>query len=454
MNLTTDYSHAFFVGLFNGEVTPAKLQCSGWTHMVVNDAEYNEYCSEYYQGHVDAVFEKNTGNSEKPEFLRAVSHYVLPFSNEESKGKHVTLQLKKRDGKVIHYNFYLCNLHFYFFPLNIVFFVIEIDDSKNTLDDLTFAHLQLATWQIYEEKEPKSSDKSSSLENKEYVNQEFLSCFDPLKEFLSDENKNLRNLLKIGDKFKTFQTIQIRTESVKDNILYEIGSCSPIGCVGKNYHMTPSDDYYHMIMAENTASAFKDWKCLALMDSFTMLANAEQNWPVWYNRYFPLIYLRCLFEKTYCFSRNAAYLMEKNVKDISDEISKMEQFYFYDTISYKFLPNLLYKTIAKGLELKEERKELSEQIKERAKVAEAEEKEQEEKRSRILLSLISVFAIFSATWDAVSMLGDACPGINKEKAAYCGLVFALVISVVCVVFLASKKAFTLYKKISSFIYEK
>lgn len=395
---TTVYSHAFFIGVFNGKLTPDNLQKCNWEHVIISNSEYQDICSQYYEGHVDAMLERETDNLNKPEFLHAVSHFVLKLE------KQVTLQVPQKDS-IFSCNFSLCNLHLYFMPLDIVFLAFEIDDSGIGLDDLTFAHFTLSIWKGLFEKKESQDGKPSLAGEKKYVNQDFLSAFDSLKKFLPDNN--LENLLGTGNKFKIFQMIQVEAETVKDELLYELGTCSPIGCVGGDNYMTPSEDYYNKIIAQNTISAFKNWKSLALMDSLTMLSNAPQRWGVWYNLYFPLIYLRCLFEKTYCFSRNTAYRRNESAMNISKEISQMEQYYFYNSISYNFLPNLLYKKIAKGLELKEERKELAEQIKERAEDEETRRKEKRDEKSQTRLALISVFAIFSIAWDLCCILTEA-----------------------------------------------
>ena len=195
---------------------------------------------------------------------------------------------------------------------------------------------------------------------------------------------------------KLFQIVEI--EKIDDKLLYEIGTSSPIGCVDGNMWLTPSDDYYNKIIKENTVSAFKNWKGLALVDSFTMLGTANSFKPEdCIYMYFPLIYLRCIFEKTFCFSRNTNYREDKVEGNLLREIALMEKYYFYNDISHNFLPNLLYKAMAKGLGINAERAELTKQI-----------KEKEEKNSSLLLGAVSVFAIFSIVYDFYSLIKAWC----------------------------------------------
>ena len=169
------------------------------------------------------------------------------------------------------------------------------------------------------------------------------------------------------------------------------------------------------------------------MDSFTMISNAtkredwtwERHFHLWNNHYFQLIYLRCMLEKTFCSSRNTHYRMTEDSLDISEEIKNMERYYFYEKISHNFLPNLIYKAMSIGLELKEEREELSKQVKERAeeerksrkekeerdveekKLEDEKRKENEEIRFNRILAGVSVFAVISVIWDFCSIVKDA-----------------------------------------------
>lgn len=117
--------------------------------------------------------------------------------------------------------------------------------------------------------------------------------------------------------------------------------------------------------------------------------------------------------------------MTEDSLDISEEIKNMERYYFYEKISHNFLPNLIYKAMSIGLELKEEREELSKQVKERAeeerksrkekeerdveekKLEDEKRKENEEIRFNRILAGVSVFAVISVIWDFCSIVKDA-----------------------------------------------
>ena len=264
---------------------------------------------------------------------------------------------------------------------------IEIEDSGNTLNDLTLGHGKLMNW------------------NKTYTYDSFpenvKTALSPLAELAP--SMNLAQLCSDGNKLKLYQVVNVcpYPDTDMDALLYELGTSSPIDCVNGKHHLTPSSEYYQSIIKENKVSTFKDWTALALVDSFTFLSgtlkDAECTWDEfyvdWNNYYFHLIYLRCIFEKTFCFSRNNAYRSGKSKGNLSRQIAMMEKFYFYDNISYNFQPRLLYEYMAKGLGIKEEREEIAKQI-----------KEKEEKNNNLLFGAVSVFAIFSVVYDFYSLI--------------------------------------------------
>lgn len=424
--MKTIYSHAFFTGSFNSNIKPTDLDPSVWKRGEASGLRGLIY-STYYKGHVDAMMEFDTN---RPEFLRQVCHYRHSFENvgaeTEGKrnGKRITLYLKKNGGTVdFKYTFYLKNIHLYFFPLDTILISIEIDDSGTELDDLTAAHYALLNYAF-------TNSENTDLK-------EALSVLTPL---MSGDVSS--GLLKEGNKFKLFQIIHIDSDEIKDSLLYEIATSSPIGCIGTDHWLAPSYEYYHEnIIKNHRISVFDNWKGLSLVDSFTMISNDHQNpersgdsrFSLWINVYFPLIYLRCLFEKNFCVTRNTAYRMDRNIENLNQDIAEMEKYYFYNNISHNFLPNLLYASMANGMGLHDERAELSEQVRERAheeraKLREIEErrKDAEERRSNVMAFLLSLFAVFSVMWDLCSMTLTAFPKMGNSWTALCFMILGTV----------------------------
>lgn len=406
---TTKYSHAFLVGSFNGVLKPSMLDKEGgqiWTCEIIKrsplDAEkkyekdkgYDGLCTLFYKSHLDAMLEAQ--GVKRPKFLNSVHHYVCDLKKtSENVENCITLSLCKGrfpNYTPFDYKFELCRLHLYFFPLDIVLFAIEIDDTGVELDDLTAAHCSLMGY----------------WEANSFDNENLSKLMEPLTKYL--DSTNAKKLTKDGNKLKIFQTIKIDTQDIDNKLLYEIGTSIPIGCVssGNRPDLKPAKSYFEMIIKENSVSTFDNWKGLALMDSFTMLGKKDSFDENDSNfLYFPLIYLRCVFEKTFCFRRNNAYREGNSEKRLSWEIEQMEKYYFYDNISYNFQPNVLYQAMAKGLGIKEERDELTKQI-----------KEKEGKRFDKILAYVAIFAVFSVVWDICSIVMKAIPCMNPSRTAW------------------------------------
>ena len=408
----TKYSHAFLVGSFNGELKPEQLDGrSDWQKELISmngepkryerDRGYNGMCTLYYKAHIDAMTEADSTEDNRPPFLRNVHHYVHLFKEASA----VTLHLKKGLTKTpFDYVFRPIAARLHFFPFGIVLLSIEFDDTGTELDDLTAAHNSLMG---YLDRDCLGSEELKEL----------------LKPVIGLLQTSDSRLYKDGNKFKIFQTIKVEDKDFCDETLYEIASSSPIGCVhgGKRPDMQPSESYFRAIMDSSSVSAFDNWKGLALVDSFTMLGK-EKSFDANDCRflYFPLIYLRCIFEKTFCFSRNNAYRQNLSTENLAQEISDMERYYFYDNISYNFLPNMLYKAMAKGLGIMEEREEISKQIKEHAKEEKANRQKWTEDKRNLIGFVLAIFAIFSVAWDLCSMVQTARGG-SKLAMSFIGL---------------------------------
>ena len=415
---TTTYSHAFLVGSFNEGIKPKQLRTDKrWKRIILSKDDYDDLCTMYYQSHIDAMTETNKrswcqkhkrkiagcmrmakgihfksvsnkikqwileskGDKNKDRFLRNVRHYQ--YCIEKGKGKEVEFSTTGNG----HYYFYpyklnICSLHLYLFPLGIAMFAIEIDDTGSELKWFTYAHNLLRIW-AWNGKERFSDSMRSELDK----------IMEPLSLLLP--NNDMANLISDGNKLKMFQVVKVDSDKLfTDNTLYEISTSSPIGAVGSKGVFDPDPHYYNTIMKNNVVAAFNNWKGLSLVDSFTIIGKEFNEW-TFINLYFGLIYMRSLFEKDFCFSRNNMYRLNKSNGNLLMEISLMEKYYFYETISHNFLPNLLYQSMSKGLGIKEEREQLANQI-----------KDKEETNNNRILATVSVFAVFSIAYDSYSIL--------------------------------------------------
>lgn len=423
---TTKYSHAFLVGSFNRPLGPQEISNAGWKAEIIhadgndryrNDRGYNGLCTLFYKAHIDAMLESDSElQINRPDFLKDVHHYYYDVPKEQ---QIVNFNKIKED---IDYQLRICKLHIFTFPLDISLFSIEIDDTGQELEAITMGHFVLARWAWGWDRNfmPLKEQLSQTLE--------------PLRKLLPSQD--LKNLISGGNKLKIFQTFKLDIDEPDDKMLYEIASCSSIGCIDdKTDRNSPATTYWKSIVDNNSVSTFRNWKALALVDTFTMMGNENSFDEDDCNfLYFPLIYIRCVFEKNFCFSRNTLYREDRADRKLSDQIGLMEQYYFYDNISHNFQPNLLYQAMAKGLGIKEEREELSKQIKEKAKKDKEDKKEREEKRFDNILAGVSIFAVISVIWDFCSIVKDAS-GVDSNTSVPTYARIFIAVGFVLIVFL-------------------
>lgn len=392
---TTTYSHAFFVGALDENFKASRLEESSlWTKEIIKadgngryneDRGYNGLCTLYYKSFIDSMIEAEPEVQQRPRFLNDVHHYYYDVPEQQ---RHITF-------RTFNYTLQLSRLHIFTFPFHISLFVIEVDDSGQELNALTLGHSTLSRWDW-------NWDKHFTDE----VKLQLTEALQPLKEFLP--NADLAGLISNGNKLKLFQAIQLDVAEPDDKMLYEIGTSQKIGCIDNTKdRYCPASDYWKRIIHDNSVATFRNWKGLALMDSFTLLGTIDSFVRDDCNYlYFQLIYLRCLFEKTFCFTRNIAYRQsDKPVgKELPNEMVLMERYYLYSDISFNFQPDLLYKAMAKGMEIEEEKQQLTTQIKERAQREEAKEKDEEEERLNKIAFWLAAFAIFSVVCDLSSII--------------------------------------------------
>ena len=421
-HMRTAYSHAFFVGNLPDGIKLSVLKKSLlWEHRILSEDEFGDACSYFHKSHINAMQESEA--AKKPRFLKNVRHYVHNVDKSFPLSLITNGTLKVLDM----YYLKIVRLHIYTFPLNFTLFAIEIDDTGSDLNEMTLAHSWLR-------------DIPSRLNS--FGHSGIKESLEPLLKLIptrknksgNEQDERVKELMDKGNKLKIFQVVHI--DEFNDNLLYEIGTCSKIEAVGSSDIYAPSGDYFRSIMKENTVAPFLNWKGLALKDSFTVLFSGECGEykksdydSRWCGSYFPLIYLRVVFQSVFLFSRDEGYRRGTSSGNVVRELSKMEKYYFYDDISFNFLPNMLNSVMEKGLGIAEARKEVSTQI-----------KETEDRNTNIVFGVVSVFAVLSVAYDFYSMLIVINCAWATKTLAICISVVAIMAIIFVIWLLRSRKS--------------
>lgn len=413
-------SRVCLAGRFNAKpgLRPEELDelSSSWKRIKISKAEYDGLKSHYYPSLLQSMMEVDD------EHKQSICRYemILPEQCENL----IVLEDK------IYYPCEIKRVRIWFFPYDMILFSIDIEESPDSFSDLTQMHGKWKEW------------------NKNYYSfhtDKLDNLLKPLAQLSPNTTPDPALLTFSGTKIRQYQVIEteikkdeFETETIKDDLLYEIGTFSPIGVVKDSNacrSFKPATDYYKKIMNENTMSAYSNWKALALNDSFTVLAinevYSESEFDEWNKEgklidtgyhYFELLYIRCLFEEYYCFDRNNLYREgHANSKEIENEIAYMEQHYFFDDMSYDFLPPLMYRAMAKGLDLQKDREQLTQHVKQALRDA------RQERNNRVV-NFVQIFAIFSVVWTIHEMIIKICPCLDGAVFAIIFLVFAVFIT--------------------------
>lgn len=221
-----------------------------------------------------------------------------------------------------------------------------------------------------------------------------------LKEFISENILNNKRFYEenspseqyLGSKFKNYIVIDFDHDQAKrDDLLYEIGTCSPIGTIKRNELNSPTLSYKNK-MLENSIACFKNYTGLALLDSFTVVGfnnykkqeiYSHKGWDdIYYSIYIFNLYMKCTLQML-------SNDFSKNPMNKRKEFQKFYNSCFYNKIAFNFLPNELHHCMGKGLEIQDDINFISNRLDTLA----TQINENQQKQQELLLLVISVIAL-------------------------------------------------------------
>lgn len=188
-----------------------------------------------------------------------------------------------------------------------------------------------------------------------------------------------------GSKYKLYMILDIPELMEKEemkSLLFDVGTLSKIGsAIGNNYD-SMDKDYVNHLTNKNSISIFNNWEGLALLDTYTVVGNRilDTDWKKsTYLNIYHGIYLYCLFIKYNLFKFNfeIADLDEDRRSNFQDFLAK----YYFNYISYNFLPTEIYNKIRTSLDIEKELKLLNEKI---IAVGQKIQEEQQDRTNKIL----------------------------------------------------------------------
>ena len=199
-----------------------------------------------------------------------------------------------------------------------------------------------------------------------------------------------------GSKYKLYMVVDIPELQQKETIkplLFDIGTVSMIGSANGNTYFSMDKDYIKQLVKHNSISVFNNWEGLALLDTFSVVGNKilDTDWKLFtYTSIYHSIYLYGLFIKYELFKHNydISDLDEDKREDFQDFIAK----YYYNYLSYNFLPTEIYNKIRLSLDIEKELNLLNEKI---VAVGQRIQEEQQDRTNKIL-GIVTVLSSLSS----------------------------------------------------------
>lgn len=386
----------------------------------------------YYDGLINCIYPSIEMRSSKP--YQYTHHYTLPINSK------IAL-LNSEDSPTVN----IAAIDFYILSEEQLIYTIETNLIDKSLKDIAFQNFLIRNVEYYQ----------LGFKNKE-INIEFLKLFVPIIEihnclnnehipindYSKDALKEFAFTLFRGNKLKTYMAIQLPQYSELfsdkysiDNLLYEFATCNhSLGfMLNPNDIYYPDNKYYNQLIENNTIGCFANWKGISLLDSFVVLfqpGNKVGN--NWKENYFKYLYINALCIRSFLVSMNEKYKQKKITTSIEHEFLMFDKTFNFHTVSYNFLPAMIYKKMRYGLEIDEELAELKSKI---SSFSEKQDRENE-KATNVILFWLAILTLFSAFSDALQLF-TANISICLKAILTCTL---LIIIMICIVYKFLHKA--------------
>ena len=199
-----------------------------------------------------------------------------------------------------------------------------------------------------------------------------------------------------GSKYKLYMVLDVPQLEHKTQItalLFDIGTLSRLGSAVGGSSDGMHDTYIKKLNKNNSIEVYNNWQGLALLDIYTVVGksilNADWKKETYGTIYFG-IYYYSLFLKYSLFKFNfdIADLDEDRREDFQDFLAK----YYFNYVSYNFLPTEIYNKIRAALDIEKELQLLNEKI---VAVGQKIQEEQQDRTNKIL-GIVTVLSSLSS----------------------------------------------------------
>jgi len=365
------------------------MQESKINHAIVKNIGYVNYGTDFIKNindnhFVEKFFDKDTHNFLHNSYHTEYVNIMFPVGNKQG---------VKRFVKDLNYDIEICSIQTKV-SLNYIELFLFNDSYKSSQtgifsldffkDNITLNDISNISFCL------KSHDCEILYLNQKMFLKDFVSKHLLFGVNFHNDNSSLQQYA--GSKFKQYLVVDFDHDiNDRDNLLFELGTSSKIGTVENNSLESPSLNYLNKILV-NKISCFKNYECLTLLNSFTVIGNNNYDrnhihtHASWNDIYFS-IYIYGLYMKS---------TLQVLSNDFStDSMQKRYEFqnfynkYFRKKISYNFLPNEIYDGIIKSLEIDQD----LDYVQEKLETLAVQVNERQQNQLGYLLACISVIAL-------------------------------------------------------------
>ena len=399
---------AFLCGYFSANNSIADPESKGWHRIAYSEEECTKLQNYYF-----------------PEFAQCMVDDIVPYQMPID--QQCTLRVGDEDVP-----FRIADIRLWEAPFHIIIYAVTLHFEEVEFNAVTGALNSLRNCAFY------------NSAHREFINRALLpivEIYNQTKGAQKEIDGELSWLVESGNKLKIFQIIKVSEPIEKGDgqlLIYDAATLArhTPHSVGIN-----SAAYVQKILDEHSISVFAGWSGLAILDTFTLFTTDTPEWVMknWEKDYFEKIYIYQLVRKVFLYSVNLHYRRRtEDVLELEKKLSLFEQNYSYPAISYNFLPNIINEEIEKSLNTQRDYDQLGRMIN---KEIEARRNQAEEKTNHFL-TFLTCLTLFSAIYDAASLLNESFGYADVFPSDHFGFRFVstlLLVFVLIVYLILSKK---------------
>jgi len=215
---------------------------------------------------------------------------------------------------------------------------------------------------------------------------------------------------KYNPHLKVFLNIDVK-ENFSDKVewnylLMELAMVIPPGTISSKGLYAPSEKYSKQLFENNVIDVFNNWKAICLLDSLVRISvnlKEADRYNLWETDYYN-IYVFTSFIRFYLYLTNTK--LSKFSHNIKESAKLRNEFVIFmndfdlSQISYKFLPNIIYKNLLYSMEIKDELNRMEQKL----RLIDTAVRESQSRKTESFLKVIAFFPMFTIILSAVTLI--------------------------------------------------